>query len=226
MFLRVEQFALQNDHRIRPRRAGAPELPSVEALGDARIAETLESQFTEIAENQPDLLAHHCTDAGLIKKAAGFSAKAGQRSLDRSALIEAVTQLTRALDQIATLPPTPALRREQIKLQVALIVPIGHVKGLAAPETRAAAEQARLLIEQAEALGEAPEDPLLLFSVLLGSWNVTLMAFDGHAVREHAAQFLARAEARARQSAPDRAPRHGHFPRQHRRHRERPGTPR
>ena len=161
----------------------------------ARIAETLECQFAEIAEYQPELLAHHCTEAGLIKKAAGFSAKAGQRSLDRSALIEAVAQLTRALDQIATLPPTPALRRERIKLQVALIVPIGHVKGLAAPETSAAAEQARLLIEQAEALGEAPEDPLLLFSVLLGSWNVTLMAFDGDAVREHAAQFLARAEA-------------------------------
>jgi predicted ATPase len=71
----------------------------------ARIAETLECQFAEIAENQPELLAHHCTEAGLIKKAAGFSAKAGQRSLDRSALIEAVAQLTRALDQIATLPP-------------------------------------------------------------------------------------------------------------------------
>jgi predicted ATPase len=73
----------------------------------ARIAETLECQFAEIAENQPELLAHHCTEAGLIKKAAGFSAKAGQRSLDRSALIEAVAQLTRALDQIAILPPRP-----------------------------------------------------------------------------------------------------------------------
>jgi hypothetical protein len=106
-----------------------------------------------------------------------------------------------------TLPPTPALRREQIKLQVALIVPIGHVKGLAAPETRAAAEQARLLIEQAEALGEAPEDPLLLFSVLLGSWNVTLMAFDGNAVREHAVQFLARAEERFGRAHGSAAPR-------------------
>ena len=64
--------------------------------------------------------------------------------------------------------PTPALRREQIKLQVALITPLIHVKGYAAPETKAAAERARLLIEQAEALGEPPEDPLLLFSVLYG----------------------------------------------------------
>ena len=70
----------------------------------ARIAETLESQFAEIAENQPELLARHCTEAGLIEKAAGLWGKAGQRSLERSALVEAVEQLTRALDQIATLP--------------------------------------------------------------------------------------------------------------------------
>ena len=75
-----------------------------------RIAETLEDQFAEIAENQPELLAHHFTEAGLIEKAAGFWGKAGQRSLERSALVEAVEQLTRALAQIATLPATPALR--------------------------------------------------------------------------------------------------------------------
>ena len=86
----------------------------------ARIAETLESQFAEIAESRPELLAHHCTEAGLIEKAAGLWGKAGQRSLERSALVEATAQLTRALGQIATLPGTAALRREQIKLQVAL----------------------------------------------------------------------------------------------------------
>jgi predicted ATPase/class 3 adenylate cyclase len=101
----------------------------------ARIADTFESQFAEIAESQPELLARHCTEAGLIEKAAGLWGKAGQRSLARSALVEAATQLTRALDQIATLPHTPALRREQIKLQVALITPLIHVKGYAAPET-------------------------------------------------------------------------------------------
>ena len=86
----------------------------------ARIAETLEGRFADIAENQPELLARHCTEAGLIEKAAFQWGKAGQRSLARSALVEAVAQLTRALDQIETLPATPALRREQIRLQVAL----------------------------------------------------------------------------------------------------------
>jgi predicted ATPase len=160
----------------------------------SRIAKTLESQFTEIAENQPELLARHCSEAGLIEKAARLWAKAGQRSLARSALIEAAKQLTRALDQIATLPATPALRREQIKVQVALITPLMHTKGYAAPETKAAAERARLLIEQVEALGEPPEDPLLLFSVLYGFWAAHFVAFNGDAMRELAVRFLTLAE--------------------------------
>jgi hypothetical protein len=110
------------------------------------------------------------------RRAAGFWGKAGQRSLARSALLEAVEQLTRAIDQIATLPGTPALRCDRIALQVALINALFHVKGYAAPETKAAAEQARMLIEQAKALGEAPEDPLLLFSVLYGFWVANLVA--------------------------------------------------
>jgi len=159
-----------------------------------RIAETLESQFADVAESKPELVARHCAEAGLIEKAAGLWGKAGQRSLERSALVEAAEQLTRAVGQIAALPATPALRREEIKLQVALITPLIHVKGYAAPETQAAVERARLLIEQAETLGEPPEDPLLLFSVLYGVWAAHFIAFNGDALRELAVQFLALAE--------------------------------
>jgi class 3 adenylate cyclase/predicted ATPase len=160
----------------------------------ARIAETLENQFVEIAESRPELLAHHCTAAGLIEQAAGLWGKAGQRSLERSALVEATAQLTRALGQIATLPGKAALRREQIKLQVALVNALTHTKGYAASDTKAAIEQARLYTEQAEALGEPPEDPLLLFSVLFGFWVATYVASNGDVARELAAQFLALAE--------------------------------
>ncbi len=85
----------------------------------ARIAETLEGRFADSTETQPELLARHCTEAGLIEKAAGLWGKAGQRALARAALREGTEQLKRALDQIATLPATPALRGEQIKLEVA-----------------------------------------------------------------------------------------------------------
>ena len=160
----------------------------------ARIAETLEREFVDISEAQPELLAHHCTEAGLIEKAASLWGKAGHRSLERSALVEAIAQLIRALDQIAALPATPALRREQIKLQVALITPLIHVKGYAAPETKEVIKQARSFIERAEALGEAPEDPLLLFSVMHAFWAANIVAFDGDVVRQLAAQFLVLAE--------------------------------
>ena len=160
----------------------------------ARIAETIESEFAESAESRPELLARHWTEAGLIEKAAGLWGKAGQRSLARSALVEAAEQLTRALDQIATLPGTPAMRGEQIKLQVALVNALMHVKGYAAPEPKAAVEQARQFIERAEALGEPSEDPLLLFSVLYGAWAASYVAFNGDETRELASQFVGLAE--------------------------------
>ena len=163
----------------------------------ARIAEILESQFAEIAASQPELLARHCTEAGLIEQAASLWGKAGQRSLEHSALVEAAAQITRALDQIAAVPATPALRREEIKLQVALANALMHVEGYAAPETKAAVEQARVFIERAAELGEPPNDPLLLFSVLYGVWAVNALAFNGDTLRNLAAQFLALAEKQA-----------------------------
>jgi class 3 adenylate cyclase/predicted ATPase len=160
----------------------------------ARIAETIASKFGEIAETKPELLARHCAEAGDVEKAAALWGKAGQRSAERSALIEATEQLRRALDLIATLPGTPALRQDEIKLQVELITPLLHLRGYAAPETRAAVDRARLLIEGAEALGEPTEDPLLLFSVLYGLWVANLVDFNGDVSRELAIQFSALAE--------------------------------
>jgi predicted ATPase len=134
----------------------------------ARIAEALETQFADVVESRRELLARHCTEAGQIEKAASLWGKAGRRSLERSAYVEAIEQLTRALEQVETMPSTPAWRRYQISLQIALMAPLMHVNGYAAPETRAAAMRSRQLIENAEALGEAPEDPLQIFSALYG----------------------------------------------------------
>jgi hypothetical protein len=64
-------------------------------------------------------------------------------------------------------------------------------KGIRLQKTKAAEEQTRLLMERAEALRETPEDPLLLFAVLNGFWLVNLLAFNGEALRDLSAQFLA-----------------------------------
>jgi class 3 adenylate cyclase/tetratricopeptide (TPR) repeat protein len=160
----------------------------------ARIAEVLETQFPEISASQPELLARHYTEAGAIERAAGFWGKAGQRSLERSALREAAEQLTRALSQLTTLPSTAILRRNEITFQVAFRHVLAHLKGYTAPETKAAVERTRQLIEQAEAHGEAPEDPMLLFSLLNSLWTASIVAFNGEEACGLAAEFLARAE--------------------------------
>jgi predicted ATPase len=85
-----------------------------------RTAEVLRDQFTDTASAEPALLAHHFSQAGMTEAAIGWWRTAGQRSLARSALVEGFAQLKRALDQIAILPATPELRREEIKLEVAL----------------------------------------------------------------------------------------------------------
>jgi class 3 adenylate cyclase/predicted ATPase len=157
----------------------------------ARIAEILESQFAEIAESQPELLARHYTKADQIEKSARLWGKAGRRSQERSALVEAAEQLSQALAQIATLPSTPDLRREQVILQVALLNTLMHVKGYGAPETKAAVVRVKALIEQAERLGEPPDDPSLLLSALFGQWIVNFISFNGDVARELAARFLA-----------------------------------
>ncbi|MCK1641784.1 AAA family ATPase [Bradyrhizobium sp. 157] len=157
---------------------------------NARIAEILESQFPEIAESQPELLARHYTKADLIAKSAHLWGNAGLRSQERSALVEAAEQLGQALAQLTTLPSAPDLRREQIILQVALVNTLMHVKGYGAPETKMAVAQARAFIEQAEQLGESPDDPSLLLSALFGQWIVNFINFDGDAARELASRFL------------------------------------
>jgi predicted ATPase len=114
--------------------------------------------------------------------------------LAHSALREAVEQLSRAIAQLQTLSMTPTLRREHIKYQVSLIPPLINTRGHAAPETKEATQRARFLIEQSEALGELPDDPLLLFTVLFSSWFASFAEFDGDACRDLAAHFLALAK--------------------------------
>ena len=90
--------------------------------------------------------------------------------------------------------PARARRWQEIKLQAALITPLIHVKGYAAPETKAAAERGRLLVEEAERLGEPIEDRLVLLSILYGAVATNIVDFDGDLMLGLAAQLLAFAE--------------------------------
>jgi predicted ATPase len=114
----------------------------------AQIAQALETHFPEITENQPELLAQHYTEAGLVEKSVDFWSKAGQRSAARSAMAEAAAQLQKGLDQLALLPDNPARQRQELEFCSALAAVLMPVKGHAAPETGQAYARARELWEQ------------------------------------------------------------------------------
>jgi len=105
-----------------------------------------------------------------------------------------------------TLDLTPEQRRQRTLQALTALI---HVKGYAAPETKTAAERALLLIEHAKALGEFPDDPLLLFSALYGLWVANFVMFNGDLARALAGQFLALAEKKGNSPAHDRASSNG-----------------
>ena len=86
----------------------------------AQIAEALETHSPEIMDSQPELLAQHYAEAGLVEKSVACWEKAGRRSAARSAMAEAAAQLQKGLDQLALLPDSPERRRRELELHSAL----------------------------------------------------------------------------------------------------------
>src|SRR2546427_10797517 len=85
-----------------------------------RIAQVLEARFSDLCETQPELLAHHYTEAGVLAQAIIYWQQAGQRAIERSANLEAVAHLTRGLEGLATLPDTPERARQELLVQTTL----------------------------------------------------------------------------------------------------------
>src|SRR5712691_7550761 len=81
-----------------------------------RIAHVLEAQFPETAASQPELLAHHYTEAGLTEQAVHYWHHAGQRAIERSAYVEAIAHLRQGLALLQTLPETPERSQEELLL--------------------------------------------------------------------------------------------------------------
>jgi predicted ATPase len=115
---------------------------------NVQIAEALEAHFPEIIEGQPELLARHYAEAGLVGKSVAYWGKAGHRSAALSAMAEAAAQFQKGLDQLALLPDTPERERQELEFRSALGLVLVALKGYAAPETGDAYARARELWEQ------------------------------------------------------------------------------
>lgn len=113
----------------------------------ARIIEVLEQEFAEAPRRNPDVLAYHCTEAGLREKAIDYWLKAARMALDRSAGIEAQAQVETGMALVREIPQGPFRRRLEGRLQVALADTLIMTKGFASPEVAATLSRARALLD-------------------------------------------------------------------------------
>ena len=123
----------------------------------------LEERFPETGESQPELVAHHLTEAGLNERAIDYWQRAGQHAAQQSANQEAMRHLRTGLDLLATLPDTPERTQQELDLHMALGPVLMAARGFAAAEVEQTYSRAWELCQQ---LGETPQ----LFPALRGLW--------------------------------------------------------
>jgi predicted ATPase/class 3 adenylate cyclase len=129
-----------------------------------RIAQMLEAHVPDLRDTQPELLAYHYTEAGFIAQAIPYWQRAGQRALQRSALVEAVNHFTKGLELLRTFLDTPERAQQELVLLSTLGPALIATKGYAAPEVEQAYARARELCRQA---GETPQLVPVLFGLRL-----------------------------------------------------------
>jgi class 3 adenylate cyclase/predicted ATPase len=154
----------------------------------ARIAALLEERFPDTVENEPEILAHHFSEAGESDAATDYWLRAGRRAAARVAYWEAAAHLRRGLELVGDAwRHDDARRRKALALQVALGPALIATEGYLAPETERCYAQAR-------ALCESLDDPAELFPVLYGLWVIHFIRAELDETRRIAEDFLQRAE--------------------------------
>jgi serine/threonine protein kinase/tetratricopeptide (TPR) repeat protein len=128
-----------------------------------RLAGLLQEEFPAVAEAEPELMAHHCERGGLIVEAVEYLQGAGLRAMQRSAMLEAMNHLSRALDLLLSLSQTTERSRRELSLRPLLSVALGTIKSWGAPEVAANGERCVALCRELEELS-------LLIPSLYGLW--------------------------------------------------------
>jgi len=136
-----------------------------------RIADVLQREFREVAEHHPDLMALHCTEAGLREKAIEFRIKAARMALDRSAGVEAHHQVQAAIAVLPGIASSGARRQLDGRLQVARAEALVMTTGFSSPAVMEALSRARELLDE-------DVDPLPALGALCGLFNYHLIRSD------------------------------------------------
>ncbi|WP_211325418.1 SpoIIE family protein phosphatase [Roseimicrobium gellanilyticum] len=136
-----------------------------------RVAEAMEVRFPEMAERQPELLARHFTTAGLFDKGVSYWVRAGLRSRERFANVEAIAHLTKGLALLESLPPSPARDARELELLGPLGTTYIASRGYAAPEVGPIFDRARALCD---CVGQTPQ----LFAMMWGNFAFHVVRGD------------------------------------------------
>jgi class 3 adenylate cyclase len=156
----------------------------------ANVAQALTEKLPELAETQPELLAHHYAQAGLLVPALDHWQAAAERTIRRSANVEAIHSIDQALAQLAQLPPDEARDRRELELQVMKLGPLIAVKGYASPELDAASGRALALCRT---LGDRDT----LFPTLYARWAAQYVLGHQGEVYALSREYLEQARAAA-----------------------------
>jgi len=127
-----------------------------------RVAQALEQGFGDVAAREPELLAYHFGEAGIVPLACNYRRKAGDQAVSRSAYAEAIAHFTAGLELAKSLPPQTGLQRQLdfwLKLGSALFV----TQGLQSIEAETAYTRAARIGEE---LGDGPAS----FQAKWGLW--------------------------------------------------------
>jgi class 3 adenylate cyclase/tetratricopeptide (TPR) repeat protein/ABC-type transport system involved in cytochrome c biogenesis ATPase subunit len=152
-----------------------------------QIARTLEEKFADAVASQPEILAHHFTEAGLIDPAIDYWLKAGNLALSRSANAEAAKHLRQGIALMQSKAPVAKRGHKELDFYLALGPATAATEGYASPETLRVFSHARNL------LGDSGT-PTEQMTVLWGVYLAHAMRAEYGAAREVAQQCLTLAE--------------------------------
>ncbi len=147
------------------------------------IAQVLEKRFPDIVHTQPELVAHHYTQAGAREEALDYWKRAGQRAFERSANVEAIEHLSQGLELLTALPEGTQRAGHELDFHTILGPGLIATKGYAAQEVKDTYIRAQELGHQMGGAGRA-------FSALRGLWGVHEMRGELHTARALGDQLL------------------------------------
>ena len=163
-------------------------LKSSRVTNHRHIAEVIELQFSDIAAQQPELLARHYDAGKCAAKAVQFWLAAGQQSLQRNAYVEAIAHLRNGQRLVDDLGDNHQRSRNALDLEISLIPALVAADGYGAPEVEASSKRA---MELCDMVGDVPRK----FPALFGLWTFHCVRANHATSLELAFQFLTLAEA-------------------------------